>query len=56
MGVGIPKGEERLTATIDQILLDLEKSGVAAKIYDKWFGPQSTAPLARDFTIGSTVK
>jgi polar amino acid transport system substrate-binding protein len=56
MGVGIPKGEERLQASIDRILLDLEKTGVAARIYDKWFGPKSTAPLARDFTIGSTAK
>ncbi|MNT67983.1 Cystine-binding periplasmic protein precursor [compost metagenome] len=56
MGVGLPKGEERLQAAIDQILLELEKSGTAARIYDKYFGPKSQAPLARDFTIGSTVK
>ncbi|MGH8790663.1 MAG: ABC transporter substrate-binding protein [Cupriavidus necator] len=56
MGVGVPKGEERLQAAIDQILLDLEKNGTAARIYDKYFGPKSQAPLARDFTIGSTVK
>ncbi|WP_420995771.1 ABC transporter substrate-binding protein [Cupriavidus sp. 30B13] len=56
MGVGVPKGEDRLTAEIDRILLALEKDGTAARIYDKWFGPKSTAPLARDFTIGSTVK
>ncbi|KJK25305.1 amino acid ABC transporter substrate-binding protein [Burkholderiaceae bacterium 16] len=56
MGVGIPKGEDRLTAEIDRILADLEKNGTAARIYDKWFGPKSAAPLARDFTIGSTVK
>ncbi|MGT2432650.1 transporter substrate-binding domain-containing protein [Cupriavidus basilensis] len=56
MGVGIPKGEDRLTAEIDRILADLEKNGTAARIYDKWFGPKSAAPLARDFTIGSAVK
>ena len=56
MGVGVPKGEERLRAAIDQILLELEKGGTAARIYDKYFGPKSQAPLARDFTIGSTVK
>ncbi|WP_454727449.1 MULTISPECIES: ABC transporter substrate-binding protein [Cupriavidus] len=56
MGVGVPKGEDRLTAEIDRILLALEKDGTAARIYDKWFGPRSAAPLARDFTIGSTVK
>ena len=28
--------------------------GTAARIYDRWFGPKSTAPLPRDFVIGST--
>ncbi|WP_083384366.1 ABC transporter substrate-binding protein [Cupriavidus sp. USMAHM13] len=56
MGVGIPKGETRLVAAIDGILLDLEKNGTAARIYDKWFGPKSAAPLPRDFTIGSALK
>ncbi len=56
MGVGVPKGEDRLVAAIDQILVDLEKTGTAARIYDKWFGPKSAAPLARDFTIGGKVQ
>ncbi|WER49463.1 ABC transporter substrate-binding protein [Cupriavidus sp. WKF15] len=55
MGIGIPKDEARLTATIDQILAELEKNGVAGQIYDKWFGPKSSAPLARDFRIGDKV-
>ena len=54
MGVGVPKGEAQLTASVDQILQGLEKDGTAARIYDRWFGPKSTAPLPRDFVIGST--
>ena len=54
MGIGVPKGETKLTATIDQILQGLEKDGTAGRIYDRWFGPKSAAPLPRDFIIGST--
>jgi len=54
MGIGVPKGETKLTASIDQILLGLEKDGSAGRIYDRWFGPKSAAPLPRDFIIGST--
>ena len=54
MGIGVPKGETKLTATIDQILQALEKDGTAGRIYDRWFGPKSAAPLPRDFIIGST--
>lgn len=51
-GVGIPKGEARLKSTIDEWLHELEKNGTAQKIHDKWFGPQSKAPLPRLFKIG----
>jgi len=51
-GVGIPKGEARLTETINTWLVDLEKNGTAQKIYDKWFGPKSKSPLPRLFKIG----
>jgi polar amino acid transport system substrate-binding protein len=54
MGIGVPKGETKLMATIDQILQGLEKEGTAGRIYDRWFGPKSAAPLPRDFIIGST--
>ncbi|WP_197386669.1 ABC transporter substrate-binding protein [Ralstonia pseudosolanacearum] len=53
MGVGIPKGETQLVATVDRILRELEQDGTAARIYDRWFGPKSAAPLPRDFLIGS---
>jgi len=53
-GVGVPKGETRLVAFLNDWLRDLERSGTAQKIYDKWFGPQSKSPLPRLFKIGDT--
>ncbi|VVE78401.1 amino acid ABC transporter substrate-binding protein [Pandoraea sputorum] len=52
MGVGVPKGEARLTTFVNDTLRDLEKDGTAANIYDRWFGPKSTQPLPRLFKIG----
>lgn len=46
-GVGIPKGEERLTAQVNETLVKLEKDGEAAKIYDRWFGPETKAAQPR---------
>lgn len=51
-GVGVPKGEARLTAFLNDTLKDLEKNGTASKIYDRWFGPTTKAPLPRLFKIG----
>jgi polar amino acid transport system substrate-binding protein len=50
--IGLPKGEARLTKVVNDTLLELEKSGQARKIYDRWFGPSTKAPLPRDFKIG----
>ena len=52
IGVGIPKGEIALRTVVNDTLRDLEKTGKAAAIYDRWFGPQSEQPLARQFRIG----
>ncbi|KAA8998408.1 ABC transporter substrate-binding protein [Affinibrenneria salicis] len=46
-GVGIPKGETRLTATINQTLLKLEQQGEAEKIYNRWFGPETKSAQPR---------
>ncbi|VTP68855.1 glutamine ABC transporter periplasmic protein [Serratia rubidaea] len=46
-GIGIPKGETRLTATINDTLIKLEQDGEAAKIYDRWFGPDSKSAQPR---------
>lgn len=53
-GVGVPKGETRLVAYLNDWLRELEKNGTAQQIYDKWFGPQSAQPLPRLFKIGDT--
>ncbi|AIU90315.1 ABC transporter substrate-binding protein [Pectobacterium brasiliense] len=51
-GVGIPKGEERLTAKINDTLINLEKQGEAKTIYDRWFGPSTKSSQPRgDFTF-----
>jgi polar amino acid transport system substrate-binding protein len=55
-GVGVPKGEPRLLAVVDDTLKSLEANGSAAKIYDTWFGPHSKAPLPRLFKIGDPQK
>ncbi len=55
-GVGVPKGEPRLLAAVNQTLTGLEADGEAAKIYDHWFGPKSKAPLPRLFKIGDPEK
>ncbi|WP_267358170.1 MULTISPECIES: ABC transporter substrate-binding protein [unclassified Methylobacterium] len=52
IGVGIPKGETRLRNLVNETLRDLEKSGKAAVIYDRWFGPNTEQPLPRLFRIG----
>lgn len=55
-GVGVPKGEPRLLAFVNDTLTGLEKDGQAAKIYDQWFGPKSKAPLPRLYKIGDPLK
>lgn len=55
-GVGIPKGEARLVGLINETLVELEKNGDARKIYDRWFGPKTKAPLVRDFKIGDKAE
>ncbi|WP_027468464.1 transporter substrate-binding domain-containing protein [Deefgea rivuli] len=50
-GVGIPKGEKALQTAINNALLEMEKSGEALAIFNRWFGPNSSAPIQRIFTI-----
>jgi polar amino acid transport system substrate-binding protein len=45
-GFGIKKDERRFSAFVDDVLLDLEKSGEAERIFNDWF-----APVKRPFTI-----
>jgi polar amino acid transport system substrate-binding protein len=50
-GLGIRKGEPAFRKEVNRILADLEKSGEAAMIFEKWFGPASPMPLKRTFRI-----
>jgi polar amino acid transport system substrate-binding protein len=47
-GLGIRKGDTNLLKFVNQTLLELEKTGEAKKIFDKWFGPDGKAfPMNR---------
>ncbi|MGQ5522594.1 transporter substrate-binding domain-containing protein [Chitinimonas sp. PSY-7] len=52
-GIGMRKGEKRLQETIDKTIVAMEQSGEAKQIFDRWFGPNSTIPLTRLFTISA---
>jgi len=36
---------------INLALMEMERHGEAKRIFDKWFGPESEAPLERTFRI-----
>ena len=50
-GLGMRKGDKNFVAFVNKTLLEMEKSGEAKKIFEKWFGPKSTTPLKRNFKI-----
>jgi polar amino acid transport system substrate-binding protein len=52
----VPKGETRLLNAVNGTLTKLEADGDASRIYDRWFGPKSAAPLPRLFKIGDPQK
>ncbi len=51
IGIGARKGEKALLDQVNQTLLELEKNGQAAQIYDRWFGKGSKTPEPRNFKI-----
>lgn len=50
-GLGIAKGEATLVAAVNTALDELEASGEAQAIFDKWFGPETAYGLERSFKI-----
>jgi polar amino acid transport system substrate-binding protein len=50
-GLGIRKGDTNFLNFVNEVLLEMEKSGQAKAIFQKWFGPDSSTPLVRDFEI-----
>ncbi|MGL9734641.1 MAG: ABC transporter substrate-binding protein [Symbiopectobacterium sp.] len=56
-GVGVLKGENRLTQKVDETLLQLEKTGEAKQTYDRWFGLTTKSAQPRgDFTFAPLDK
>jgi len=51
-GLGVRKSEPRFLETVNQALDEAETSGAAAKLFDKWFGPDTPYKLERGFKIG----
>jgi polar amino acid transport system substrate-binding protein len=50
-GLGMRKGDTNLVNFVNKTILEMEKSGEAAKIFEKWFGPGTQFHLNRTFKI-----
>lgn len=50
-GIGMRKEETALIKHVNNVLEAMEKSGEAAQVFDKWFGPNTAYKLRRDFKI-----
>jgi len=54
IALGLRKGEKSLKAVVDATLRELEASGAAAQLFNKWYGPGTRANIAkRTFTIST---
>ncbi len=50
-GLGMRKDDTNFVNFVNQTLLEMEKSGEAKTIFEKWFGPDTPYSLERTFTI-----
>jgi polar amino acid transport system substrate-binding protein len=50
-GLGMRKEDAKFIAFVDKTILEMEKSGEAKRIFDKWFGPATQFHLKRNFKI-----
>jgi polar amino acid transport system substrate-binding protein len=50
-GLGMRKGDKNFVEVVNKTILEMEKSGEAKKIFDKWFGPSTDFHLTRNFKI-----
>ncbi len=50
-GIGMRKDDTNFVKFVNKTIEDMEKSGEAKKIFEKWFGPNSDTPLKRTFKI-----
>ncbi len=52
IGIGTRKNEPRMLEAVNGTLKDLEASGQAQAIFDRWFGKDSELGMKRSFTFG----
>ncbi len=52
-GLAMRKGDTKFVDFVNKTLLEMEKSGEAKAIFEKWFGPNTPYSLQRTFTITS---
>lgn len=50
-GLGMRKGDKNFVDFVNKTILEMEKSGEAARIFSKWFGPTTQFHLQRNFKI-----
>lgn len=50
-GLGMRKGDRNFVEFVNKTLLEMEKSGEAKKIFDRWFGPNTPFHLKRGFIL-----
>jgi polar amino acid transport system substrate-binding protein len=50
-GLGMRKGDKNFVDFVNKTILEMEKTGEAKKIFDKWFGPGTQFHLDRNFKI-----
>jgi len=50
-GLGMRKGDTNFVNFVNKTILEMEKSGEAKAIFDKWFGPNTQFHLERTFKI-----
>jgi len=54
IALGVKKDEPAFREQVNKVLLDMEASGEAQKLFDKWFGPATSMHFAqRSFKISS---
>ncbi len=50
-GLGMRKGDKHFVDFVNKTLLQMERSGEAKKIFERWFGPKTPFHLQRNFKI-----
>ena len=52
LGFGLRKGDARFVQFVNQSIVDLEKSGEADRIFERWFGPDTPYSRVKNFNQG----